>query len=140
MRKPYLGPFQMFLLANVLFFAMQSMTKTHIVSSTLDSHLHNQDWSAIAQHLVSHRLESMKTTLELYAPTFNQANLLHAKSFIILMVLPFALLSTDPVLLEPAAIRCPRGVFASFLCISALAVLRFIGSSSQSTHCLGVPD
>ena len=92
MRKPYLGPFQMFLLANVLFFTMQSMTKTHIVSSTLDSHLHNQDWSAIAQRLVSHRLESMKTTLELYAPTFNQANLLHAKSFIILMVLPFALL------------------------------------------------
>jgi Protein of unknown function (DUF3667) len=91
-RMPYLGPFQLFLLANVLFFAMQSMTNTHIVSSPLDSHLHNQDWSVIAQRLVSHRLESRKTTLELYAPTFNQANLLHAKSFIILMVLPFALL------------------------------------------------
>ena len=92
MRMPYLGPFQLFLLANVLFFAVQSMTKMNIVSSTLDSHLNNQDWSAIAQHLVSQRLEAKQITLDLYAPTFDQANLLHAKSFIIWMVLPFALI------------------------------------------------
>lgn len=92
MRMPYLGPFQLFLLANVLFFAIQSMTKMNIVSSTLDSHLHNQDWSGIAQRLVSQRLESKQTSLDLYSSIFNQANLLHAKSFIILMVLPFALI------------------------------------------------
>ena len=43
-RKPYLGPLQLFLVANVLFFATQSLTNTDIVSSTLDSHLHTQDW------------------------------------------------------------------------------------------------
>jgi len=34
----------------------------------------------------------MRTSLELYAPVFNQAVALNAKSLIILMVLPFALL------------------------------------------------
>jgi hypothetical protein len=91
-RIGYLGPFQLLLVANVLFFAAQSLTNTNIASSTLDSHLHNQDWQGIAQSLVSHRLETLGTTLDLYAPIFDRANVLHAKSFIILMVLPFALL------------------------------------------------
>ena len=91
-RMKYLGPFQLLLLANVLFFAMQSLTSTNIFSSTLDSHLHNQDWKGVAQRLVSHRLKATGTTLDLYAPIFDRANVLHAKSFTILMVLPFALL------------------------------------------------
>ncbi len=91
-RMPYIGPFQLFFIANVLFFAMQSLTNTNIVSPTLDSHLHNQDWRAVAQRLVAHRLETKQTTLDLYAPIFNRAIVLNAKSFIILMVLPFAIL------------------------------------------------
>jgi hypothetical protein len=89
---PYLGPFQLFLLANVLFFAMQSLTNTNIFSSTLDSHLHQQDWSAAAQALVAHRLAMRQTPLDRYAPLFNQAVVRKAKSLIIVMVLPFALL------------------------------------------------
>lgn len=91
-RLKYLGPFQLLLVANVLFFAMQSLTSTNIASSKLDSHLHHQDWQIVAQNLVSHRLEERRTTLDLYAPIFDQANVLHAKSFIIVMALPFALL------------------------------------------------
>jgi hypothetical protein len=91
-RKPYIAPFQLFLVANLLFFAAQSMTSTNILSTPLDSHLRNQDWSALAQALVAHRLEMMQTTLELYAPVFNQAVALNAKSLIILMVLPLAVL------------------------------------------------
>jgi hypothetical protein len=91
-RMPYIGPIQLFLIANVLFFAMQSLTNTNIVSSTLDSHLLNQDWRGVAQRLVSQRLEKLHTTVDLYAPIFNRAMVLHAKSLIILMVLPFAIL------------------------------------------------
>ena len=91
-RMTYLGPIQLLLVANVLFFAMQSLTKTNVVSSTLDSHLHSQDWHAVAQSLVSHRLEKMHTTLDLYAPIFDRANVLHGKSLIILMVLPLSIL------------------------------------------------
>lgn len=91
-RLNYLGPFKLFLVANLLFFAMQSLTNTNIVSSPLDSHLHHQDWRALAQRLVSHRLETTQTTLDQYAPIFDRAIVLHAKSFIILMVLPLTML------------------------------------------------
>jgi len=47
---------------------------------------------ALAQRLVAHRLDTKHTTLDLYAPLFNRAIVLHAKSFIIAMVLPFAIL------------------------------------------------
>jgi hypothetical protein len=91
-RKPFLGPIQLFLITNVVFVAVQSLTGTNVFSSTLDSHLHHQDWSALAQRLVAHRLATGPTTLEHYAPLFNQAVALHAKSLVILMALVFALL------------------------------------------------
>jgi hypothetical protein len=90
-RKPYLGPFQLFLLANVVFFAVQTITRGNVFSSPLRSHLHEQDWSALAQSLVARRLQEKGVTLAAYAPVFNHAVMLHAKSLIALMVLPFAL-------------------------------------------------
>ncbi len=91
-RKPYIAPFQLFPLANVIFFAMQSLTGTQIFGSSLESHLHHQDWSAFAQSLVSERLAKTQTSLVVYAPVFDRAAVLNAKSLIILMVFPFALL------------------------------------------------
>ncbi len=91
-RKPYIGPFQLFLIANVAFFVIQSVTHTKVLSSTLESHLHQQDWSGFAQELVSHRLEATQRTLDRFAPLFDQAVVLNAKSLVILMVAPFALL------------------------------------------------
>jgi hypothetical protein len=91
-RKPYIGPFQLFVIANVVFFAVQSLTHTKVFSSTLDSHLHQQDWSGLAQQLVTRRLEATHRTLDQFAPLFNQAVVLNAKSLVVLMVVPFALL------------------------------------------------
>jgi len=91
-RKPFIGPFQLFLLANVVFFAVQSLTHTRVFSSSLDSHLHHQDWSVLAQELVDQRLTAVNTTLERFAPLFDRAVVLHAKSLVIAMALPFALL------------------------------------------------
>jgi hypothetical protein len=91
-RIPFVGPFQLFLIVNVLFFALQSLTGTNIVSTTLDSHLHNQDWSGYAADLVNRHLEAKQTTLELYSPVFDQSIVFNAKSFIILMVVPFSFL------------------------------------------------
>ncbi len=91
-RKPYIGPFQLFLIANVAFFAVQSLTHTKVLSSTLESHLHQQDWSELAQELVAHRLAASGKSLDRYAPLFDQAVVFNAKSLVILMVVPFALL------------------------------------------------
>jgi hypothetical protein len=91
-RKAFLGPFQLFLVANVLFVAVQGLTGMNVFSSTLDSHLHHQDWSAVAQGLVERRLAATHTTLEGYAPSFNRAVAFNAKSLVILMTIPFSLM------------------------------------------------
>src|SRR6266404_1066213 len=91
-RKPYTLPLQLFLVSNVLFFAMQSLTGAKIFSTPLDQHLHNDIWGGVAQQVITHRLETRRTTLGLYAPVFNQAVALNAKSLIVVMVLPFAML------------------------------------------------
>jgi hypothetical protein len=91
-RKPFVAPFQLFLLANVLFFAVQSLTSTTVFGANLDSHLHHQDWSELAGTLVQEHLERSRATLETYAPVFDRAAVVNAKSLVIVMVLPFAAL------------------------------------------------
>ncbi len=90
-RKPYIGPLQLFLIANVLFFAMQSLSGWRIFSTPLDLHLHDQLYSGVARQLVDDRLAESRRPSSRYAPVFNQAAALNAKSLIILMVPPFAL-------------------------------------------------
>ncbi len=91
-RKPYVAPFQLFLIANVLFFALQWLTGTNIFSSTLDSHLHHQDWNELAESLLAKRLAKTHVPRDVYAPVFDRAVVLNAKSLIVLMTVPFALL------------------------------------------------
>jgi Protein of unknown function (DUF3667) len=91
-RKPHTPPFQLFLVANVFFFAIQSLTNTNIFGASLDSHLHHQDWSALAQTLLDQRLAATHRGLEGYAPLFDRSVILNAKALVILMVLPFAAL------------------------------------------------
>lgn len=89
-RMPYLAPFKLFLFANAVFFGIQSMTGVNVFSSTLESHMQHQDWSELASSLVNRHLRAKHTTLEAYAPLFDRAVILYAKSLVILMVLPFA--------------------------------------------------
>jgi Protein of unknown function (DUF3667) len=91
-RKPYLGPVPLFLVANVLFFAAESVSGGTVFSTPLDSHLHTQPWSPLAQTLVTSRLEALHTTMPLYAPRFDSAVALHARSLILLMALSFSIL------------------------------------------------
>jgi hypothetical protein len=91
-RKPYVGPFQLFLIVNVIFFAVQSLTGETVFSSSLDSHLHHQDWGELARSLLAQKLESTHTGLADYAPVFDRAVVVKAKSLIVLMTIPFALL------------------------------------------------
>jgi hypothetical protein len=89
-RKAFLSPVALFLLANVLFFAMESFTGSTVFTTPLDSHLHRQPWSGFAPQLVAHRLATLHTTLEQYAPVFDRAVALKARSLIICMALSFA--------------------------------------------------
>jgi hypothetical protein len=89
-RKSYVAPFQLFLIANILFFGVQWLTSENVFSSSLDSHLHHQDWSDLAQSLLARRLEATHMSLEQYEPVFDRSVVLNAKSLILLMTIPFA--------------------------------------------------
>jgi hypothetical protein len=91
-RKIYVAPITLFLLINVLFFAVQSLTGETVFSSPLDSHLNHQDWSAFARSVVARRLDATGTSHDAFAAAFDSAVVVHAKSLIILMTVPFALL------------------------------------------------
>ena len=88
-RKPYLGPVPLFLIVNVLFFATESLTGGKVFTTPLDSHLHTQPWSGLVQEWVNHQLQMKQTTLALYAPIFDQAVAIKARSLIIFMALFF---------------------------------------------------
>ena len=91
-RKPFIGPVPLFLMANVLFFAAESLLGGHVFTTSLDYHLNRQPWSGWAQTLVPRRLEALGTTLDAYAPVFDRALALHARALIIVMALSFAVL------------------------------------------------
>jgi hypothetical protein len=90
-RREYVAPFQLFLIANLIFFMLQALTGTNIFSSPLGSHLQQQDWKQLAQVLLTERLQATNRTLTDYAPIFDRAVVLNAKSLIVLMTMPFAL-------------------------------------------------
>ena len=91
-RKPYISPFQLFLLANLLFFAIQSVTRAKVFSTSLASHLHGQDWSELARNLVAKHLAENHLSLEAYTPVFDHAVAVNARSLVFVMTAPFALL------------------------------------------------
>jgi hypothetical protein len=88
-RRSYIGPLQLFLIANALFFAVQTWTHLAIFSSPLESHLHHQDWQDVARQMTAARLQTRHETLAAFAPVFDRAALLNAKALIILMALAF---------------------------------------------------
>ncbi len=89
LRKPYIGPLQIFLLANVLFFAVQSFTDFKVFTATLEARLlPTQMLSDLSQALLDARLHATGRSFAQYAPVFDQAVAVNAKSLIGLMV-PF---------------------------------------------------
>jgi hypothetical protein len=89
-RRVFIGPLKVFLIANAIFFAVQSATHTNILSSTLGSHLYQQDWKEFARSVVARHLRDTGLSLADYMPIFDTAVVFYAKTLIILMALSFA--------------------------------------------------
>ncbi len=117
-RRHFVGPLPLFLICNAIFFAVQSAVHAKVFSSTLHSHLSNQDWSELAHALTASRLVALDQTLAIFAPRFDQAATLNAKALIILMALAFV-----PFL--PATFPRSQRVFGAHL-IFALHLYAFI--------------
>jgi hypothetical protein len=89
-RKPFLGPLQTFLIANVIFFAFLSAIHSNVFANTLDSHMQRQYYKGLATRLVTARVASLGTTVAAFAEAFDHAVKVNAKSLIVLMTPPFA--------------------------------------------------
>lgn len=89
-RRTFIGPLALFFVANGLFVAVQSITGTNILSTPLESHLHQQDWAELARTLVRWKLSSGHHTFEALRLEFDRAAIFNAKALMILMVIGFA--------------------------------------------------
>jgi hypothetical protein len=138
-RKAFVAALPLFLLANVLFFATQSISPIKIFSSSLESHLQLQDWKEFAQDLVQRKLASDGEAQAAYAARFDRAVALNAKSLVILMTLP--LLAVLPVLFRRA--RRPyvfHAVFALHIYAFNLVLLSALLLSTAALSALGSAD
>jgi len=90
-RRPYLGPAQIFVLANVVFFLVQWATRLDILSVPLRAHLDGQFYSAWAQRAVQARLAAHGLAFEAFAQRFDQLTDLQARTLVIVMAPAFAL-------------------------------------------------
>ena len=110
------------LIANGLFFATEALAGGKVFTAPIDSHLHTQPWSRLAEVLVSRRLDAMQTTLDVYAPVFDQAVARNARTLIIFMALSFVAAPS----LAFYRNRLPLGVHAVFsLHVYAFLLLAF---------------
>jgi Protein of unknown function (DUF3667) len=92
-RKPFVGPIQLFLIANVLFYLLQSGFHMNVFGSTLHSQMTDQGYSPIARRLVAARMQATHRSVEAYESVYNHAAVVNAKSFIVVMTVPLALMA-----------------------------------------------
>jgi hypothetical protein len=66
-RQPYVAPFQLFLVMNLIFFITQSLTGLNILSVQLSHYFAADGYGAFAQQRVTEHLAQSGSTLEVYA-------------------------------------------------------------------------
>lgn len=90
-RKPYLHPFQLFFVANLIYFLLQPYTGWTGLRTTLNVQLHMMSYSSIADKMVSARIAAKGVSLEQFAHSFDHVVDVQARSLVVLMVPLFAL-------------------------------------------------
>ena len=95
-RRPYIGPLQLFLICNVLYFLLLPFIHWDSLSSTLSTNMELSFFRELATAMVREKLAASGMALETYRIVFDHAAVLHGKSLVILLVplymLPLALL------------------------------------------------
>jgi len=90
-RKPYLHPFQLFFVCNVIYFLLQPLTTWSGLRTTLVIHTHQMNYSELATRMLQHRLASKGVSESEFTAAFNHVVDVQAKSLVVLMVPAFAL-------------------------------------------------
>jgi len=85
-RKPYLQPVQLFLVANLLFFFVQTFSVLQPLTTALWLHTHNMPYQERAQKIVDEEISRQHLTLEEYSARFNAKEETESKAWVIVMV------------------------------------------------------
>jgi hypothetical protein len=90
-RKSQMGPVQLFLVCNVVYFLLQPVSGAAPFTSTMDMQTRLRSWAPLAQRLVAEKIHARQLTSEEYERLFNETAHLQGKTLVILMVPIFAL-------------------------------------------------
>lgn len=90
-RKTRMGPVQMFVVCNVLYFLFLPLALQIPFTSTLRMQTENRSWRVMAKRMVDAKVADRRQGIEEYAPRFDEAAHLQGHSLVMLMVPLFAL-------------------------------------------------
>ncbi len=90
-RKPYLHPFQVFFVANLLYFFLQPLTKWTGLRTPLYIHMHMMPYRDLASRMVASRILAKGVTLRQFSAAFDHTVDVQARSLVVVMVPLFAL-------------------------------------------------
>ncbi len=85
-RKFHIGPLQLFLLVNVLYFLLQPLIGWNNLTTSLATHLNDEFYSPLARRFVEGAMAKTNMGLTEFEQKFDQISVTHAKSMVILMV------------------------------------------------------
>jgi thiamine biosynthesis protein ThiS len=90
-RKPYLHPFQVFFIANLIYFFLQPLTGWTGLKTPLYVHTHMLGYNSLATRLVAQRVAAKGISESDFTHAFDHVVDLQARSLVLLMVPMFAL-------------------------------------------------
>jgi hypothetical protein len=90
-RKSHMGPLQLFLIINVIYFLLQPLIGWNNLTTSLATHLNDEFYSPVARRVADAVMAKSRLTLTDFEARFDRTSLTHAKSLVILMVPMFAL-------------------------------------------------
>jgi thiamine biosynthesis protein ThiS len=91
-RKPYLHPFQLFFVANLIYFFLQPYLGWSGLRTTLNIQTHMMSYSPLASRLVADRIAMKGLTPTQFASLFDHVVEVQARSLVLVMVALYALL------------------------------------------------
>jgi hypothetical protein len=90
-RRRYLPPLKLFVVCNVVFFFLESVTHSSVLTTPLYVYLHFQPFRDVVSGLVAERVARRHTTVTAYAAVFNPMVRTQAKTLVITMAPMLAL-------------------------------------------------
>lgn len=91
-RKPYLHPFQLFFVSNLIYFVVQPYLGWSGLRTTLGIQLHMMSYSRLASRLVEARIASKGISLAQFTASFDHLVDVQARSLVLVMVVLYAVL------------------------------------------------